>query len=446
MQIEHVIKKIIAALQSAQLYGWELKRCKDAVLDAALVMQKALEERDEIVIGIVGDDLCFGKDILFDLSRFLSTTIRYLKSLGIEKITFKRGMQVEEFSGAIFALTVHKDRVKADPVKEFSSLGITHIIVGKLTAEASADTQTEHKNAQGIFKEALGSSDDSLVAILNKQELNYIGLRFAMVSILDNLGNFQKELFQLATIKRYDPATGVHMINVAILAMYFSARLGFSHDDVTDIGIAALFHDIGKMYISRKILRKTDRLSQDEFAQITNHAVLGGELLLRYVKDMGILPVVVAYEHHLRYDMSGYPKSPFLKKPHVVSIIVSICDVYDALLSRRGYKVDYDPAKVYEIMSKEKNRAFDPYLLEKFFSFMGVWYVGSLLLLSDGRVAVVTGENEHDIFSPIVEVIFPQDKKEVIDFSAGTQAIKIQRYLDPLKEGKEYLHLLEGLS
>ena len=152
--------------------------------------------------------------------------------------------------------------------------------------------------------------------------------------------------------------------------------------------------------------------------------------------------MIICFEHHLKYDLTGYPKVAFGRKPHVASLIVQICDVYDALSQRRGYKSDYPPKMIYEIMIKEKGGTFEPRLLDKFFKIIGVWPVGTIVALNDGRIAVVREENEEDIFSPKVVVIVPLDKKEKIDLKAAGARLKIERSLNPLNEGKDYLPLI----
>jgi putative nucleotidyltransferase with HDIG domain len=240
----------------------------------------------------------------------------------------------------------------------------------------------------------------------------------------------------LAIIKRRDLYTFTHLLNVTILSMHFASRLGFIREDVMEIGLSALFHDIGKMYIA-DLVKKAGELTGEEFSKIKSHAILGAELLLKYSDNLGIAPVVVAFEHHLGYDLKGYPKTPFNRKPHQISYIVSICDVYDALLSRRSYKWDYPPDMVYDIMMKQRGKLFEPDLLDEFFRIMGVWPVGTIVVLSDGRVAVVRKENYDDVFLPVIEII--SDKAETIDLKENKGAMKIEKFLNPLGEGKEYL-------
>jgi putative nucleotidyltransferase with HDIG domain len=320
--------------------------------------------------------------------------------------------------------------------------------VGKIKAGPSKtgvylDEETkEFINYLIVYNNYQAKSYQSIENVLNNESVDYLSLRLSVNNMIENLVTSHQELLKLTTVKRYDLRTFAHIINVSILSMYFASKLGFSRDDVLNIGIAALFHDVGKLYISRKIITKKDKLSSDEFEAIKSHVILGAEILLKYVNTLGVLPVVVAFEHHLKYDLSGYPKLAFAQKPNIASLIVSICDVYDALSQRRSYKNEYPPDMIYDFMVKQKDKLFDSSLIETFFKIMGVWPIGTIVALSDLRIAIVRQENETDIFAPKVEVVHPADKKEFLDLTQTKPDIKIERALNPFTEAKEYLALV----
>ncbi|MEN6312203.1 MAG: HD domain-containing phosphohydrolase, partial [Acidobacteriota bacterium] len=206
---------------------------------------------------------------------------------------------------------------------------------------------------------------------------------------------------------------------------------------------AALYHDVGKLYVSQKVIQKKKALSEKEFGQIRNHPLLGAKILEGYKDSLGILPMVVAYEHHLRYDLTGYPKGAYPRKPHLASLMIAICDVYDALALRRSYKKDYPPDKIHEVMMLDKGKTFDPVLLDKFFQFTGVWPVGTLVSLDDGRTGVVRQVHEQDIFRPAVQIIAPANEGEMIDLLERND-VGIQAALNPHKEGKPFLDLIRA--
>jgi HD-GYP domain-containing protein (c-di-GMP phosphodiesterase class II) len=436
--IEEAFKNLLNCLQSLKMYG-PRHPMFTKTLDAAYAsFESTLSSRSEMVIGIVGEELAFEKEILFDLSKFLLPAILYLKERNIQRLAFSQGLSKDELQMFVEFIARPKEDFKTDSQAALELVGVSHINIGKLKVNDAASQAKSSLTKDALYDSSAQKINESLNGVLNSEKIDHLALKFSLNNIMENLGTQRQELLKLATLKRYDVETYIHMLNVSILAMYFSSRLGFTKSDVLDIGMAAMFHDIGKLSISRKVLNKSDKLSDQEFGQIKSHTVLGGEIMLKYVDSLGILPVVVSFEHHLKYDGSGYPRAPLLRKQHIASSIVAICDVYDALSQRRGYKLDYSPDVVYNIMNKDRGSAFNPELLEKFFKFIGFWPVGSVVALTDGSFAIVTEENETDIYRPRVRIVHPVDQKRLVDL-AQDYSLSVQRYLNPWKEGKEYL-------
>ncbi len=449
-KFETAFRDLISCLQTAKLYPDWHPEFKKSIDKAFLVVEELLKERDSLVIGIVGEELAFEKEIFFELSRMVQPVITLLKERGIERLEFIRGLKKEELGHFIRTLTAPKEGLKHDFQEELIRLGVRSISAGKIKGKEGlpAESAKAAEEAQGsvnflsAYDESLDKVTDSVEKILNQEEIDHLTLRFTVSHVLENLVGRYQEFLNFATVKRYDPKTFSHIINVSILSMYFASKLGFPKEEVLELGIAALFHDIGKLYISRGILKKPARLTEDEFAKIRNHVVLGAQILLKYVDTLGVLPVVICFEHHLKFDLSGYPKLAYPRKPHIASLIVTICDVYDALSQRRNYKNDYPPKMIYELMMKEKGMTFEPVLLDKFFKFFGVWPVGTIVSLNDESIAVVREVNEGDIFSPKVEIMAPAGKKGFLDLKGAQNELRIERSLNPLTEGKPYLGLV----
>ena len=439
-KVEKAFKELLACLQTAKMYGIAHPMFGKSLDKAYAAFEDILAQRQEMVIGIVGDELAFEKEIFFDLGKLLRSAILYLKERNIERLAFSRGLSKDELGKFVGVLVGPKEDFKADPQMLLAHIGVKNISIGKLKVDERKDGDFFTSSQIELYNSSVDRVSQVLSSVLNYEKIDPLGLKFSLSSIIDNLGTQRQELLKLVTVKRYDVEIYVHMLNVSIFAMYFSSRLGFEKNDILDIGVAALFHDIGKLYISRKTLHKSDQLSEHEFNRIKSHTVLGAEFMFEYVDSLGILPVVVSFEHHLKYDSSGYPRMPLLKKQHIVSSIVAICDVYDALSQRRGYKLDYSPDVVYNIMNKDKGISFDPELLDKFFRVMGFWPIGSVVALNDGSIALVRDENESDIRRPKIEIVSPVDKKRLVDLSQD-YSLSIERYLNPWKEGKEYLAL-----
>lgn len=439
-KVEVAFKELLTCLQTSKMYGVVHPMFQKSLEKACAAFEDVLNDRQEIVIGIVGDELACEKEIFFDLGKLLRPAILYLKERNIERLAFYRGLSKEELGKFVGVISGPKEDFKKDPQQLLVLAGIENISIGKLRVADRQDKVALKISQLSLYDFSMDKVAQVVSSVLNLEKIDPRVLKISLNNIIDSLSIQRHELLKLATVKRYDVEVYVHMLNVAIFAMYFASRLGFEKNDVLDIGIAALFHDIGKIYISRKTLHKPDRLSEQEFNSIKSHTVLGAEFMFKYVDSLGILPVVVSFEHHLKYDSSGYPRMPLLRKQHIISEIVAICDVYDALSQRRGYKQDYSPDVVYDIMNKDRGSAFDPELLDKFFQFMGFWPIGSVVALNDGSIALVREENDSDIRRPKIEIVSPEDKRRLVDLSQDN-SLCIDRYLNPWKEGKEYLVL-----
>ncbi|MCX5710405.1 MAG: HD domain-containing protein [Candidatus Omnitrophica bacterium] len=439
--IQHAFKELIFCLQTSRLYPSWHPEFKKSVDRAYIALAAALKDKTELVIGIVAGELAFEKEIFFDLSLRVKPMIEQLKEKGIERISIYSGLTLEELNNFI-AIINSKDDPSLLSREAMIAAGIKNISVGKIKTALASSLSEKAANAinfLGLYDESLDKVTGSLEDVLNAQTLDHLTLQVTMKTVMENLLGRHQDFLNITAVKRYDLSTFAHLFNTAILSMYFSARMGFNQEAVREVGVAALFHDIGKHYISRKIIRKPGSLTVDELDKVKNHVILGAELLLKYVDGLGELPLVVCFEHHLKYDLSGYPKISFYKKPHIASLIVAICDVYDALSSRRSYKSDYPPLLIYEIMNKDRGKAFHPGLLDKFFQTIGVWPQGIFVGLSDSRIAVVLEENEDDIFFPKVRIVSGAGTGSVIDLKDMKDSLKIERYLNPLTEGKEFL-------
>lgn len=444
-EIENIFRDLISALQTARLYPDWHPEFKKGIDKAYVSLQNILQKEGEFIIGIVGEELAYEKDIFFDLSRIVKPAILHLKERGVEKIKFLRNLEREELSKFISYLVIPKDKITKDPQEHLDATGIKNIIVGKIKVappiKAGNLPKLSIEQLMQVYDKSFDNLNDSVGKILDGEEIDYLFFRGTVNNIMDGLLGRYQDLLNLAKVKRYDIKTFYHILNVSILSMYFASKLGFARDQILDIGVAALLHDTGKLYISRKILKKPAKLSDEEFSSIKNHTILGTKILLKYVDRLGFLPVLVCFEHHLKYSLKGYPNASFYTKLHPASMIVSICDVYDALFQRRTYKRDYPPNMIYDLMMREKNDAFEPNLLDKFFKIVGVWPIGTIVVLTDQRVATVIEENEDDIFSPIVEVVSPKDKIGILDLRTVKKDLRIERSLNPLSEGKDYLPL-----
>ena len=384
---------LMNAIQAGKIYTGDHPKFKEYLNRLYGVVQEILEDRKELVLGIIGGEAAWEDEIFFNLRGKLGLLIDFLEKNGVERIIFQQGLRFEELREFIIFLTRVKRQEKISEQEYFNLHGIQNIRAGKLrTMVRGEEAATVAEETRTRYESSVHTVSNALNVVLEKEEVDYLDLRFNILGIMEDFVGRHQELLNLVSVKRRDLVTFVHLLNVTLLAMFFASKLQFTKDDVLDLGIAALYHDVGKLYISLKVIQKESKLSEGEFLQVRNHPLLGARILEGYKDALGILPIVTCYEHHLRYDMTGYPKSPYARKPHPASMMISICDVYDALALKRSYKKDYPPEKIHELMMLEKGKIFEPQLLDKFFSFMGVWPIGTLVSMSDGRVGVVRAD------------------------------------------------------
>jgi len=443
-KIKNFLCNLSSAIQAGKIYSEEHPMFLELVERAYTSLKEILNVRKEVVIGILNEELAWEKEIFFDLSKILKPLIIYLKEKEIARIYIHQTMEKEELIKFISLLTASKEETQIDIQKALLLRGIKNIKTGKIRAVSPDKEQTIKKpeNFLKQYENSLDSFPDVIDRVLNKEGIDYLNLKFNILNLIENfMGNYQ-ELLNLIPMKEKGLVTFAHLLNVSILSMYISLKFGFPQDDIIDIGIAALFHDIGKISISKQTMKKESKLVKDEFTHVKDHSVVGALILLGYSASYGALPAVVAFEHHLHYDLKGYPKLSFPQKPHIASQIVSLCNVYDTLSQRRTHEKDYPPLKIYNLMMKGKGRQFNPELLDRFFKIIGVWPIGTVVSLTDERIAVVREENEHDIFCPKVEVIFPQEKRELIDLEKTKKEVKIKNSLNPFGNGKIYLDFI----
>ena len=442
-KIEDFLSELASTLQVTRIYTDSHPKAKASLDILYQKLQDILYAEREIIIGIVGNEFVFGKEIFFDLSNRLKDLISELHNKGIEKIIFVRGVDRKELESFIKALVTRKEDTNEDFRDFFRSLELENVFIDKIKIGDSGKEKGVPEPVRVLsYDSTLEEASGYFKSILRNEVIDFYHMKVAMQNILKKLLDGHWEFLNLTAIKRHDLATFVHSLNVSILSMFLSSKLGFAREDTMEIGMAGLFHDIGKIAISRAVIQKPTVLDVEEMDKLKSHTLLGAEILLRYVESLGILPVLVSFEHHLRYDLRGYPKLRYTKKPCIASLMVSICDCYDALRGRRSYKRDYPPEMIYDIMLKEKGALFDPLLFDKFFQFIGVYPIGTIIELNEGLIAVVREENEDDIFSPRVEVISSGSKKGVVIDLKKMRDIKIKCSLNPLTRGKDYLSLI----
>jgi HD-GYP domain-containing protein (c-di-GMP phosphodiesterase class II) len=258
-------------------------------------------------------------------------------------------------------------------------------------------------------------------------------------SMIDQLLAAESNQVGLTTIQRHDEYTYTHSVNVCILSLGIGQRIGLSRNTLCDLGMSALFHDIGKSEIPLELLNKPEEFTREEWAAMQEHPLLGVKKLIR-LKGLDALSARIitgAFEHHLNCDCSGYPRLPY-REQSLFGRIISIADCYDGLTSSRVYsRTPYSPDNALKFMLARSGTTYDAVLLKLFINFVGIYPAGTLLLLDSKELAVVTANNpDPDKWNtPRVKIIADphgcEIDGEIIDLAVSGCGRSILETLDP---------------
>lgn len=278
--------------------------------------------------------------------------------------------------------------------------------------------------------------------------LNFKQAKRAIQNIVDLLMQDEATLLGLTTMRCHDQYTHNHSVNVALLSVALGNRAGYPKVELADLGLAALFHDMGKSNIPLDVLNKPGEFTEEEWAAMRNHPT-EGVLSLAQLRGITNLPARMAaasFEHHMNLDYSGYPK---LKTPWKLSLtgrILMIADCYDAMTSSRVYRREpMSPFKVLNIMFGKSGKSFDATLLKLFVNCVGIVPIGSLVVLNTDEVAVVLkpAVDKTDAERPLVKVIAdahgnPVDNGPELDLTEKTDAGDYRHSIIRLIDNTEY--------
>jgi len=248
----------------------------------------------------------------------------------------------------------------------------------------------------------------------------------------------ESALISLVRLKNKDDYTYMHSVAVCAMMVALAKELNFDEDEVKEVGLAGLLHDIGKMAVSQAILDKPGALTPEEFEQVKLHPVRGHELLLE-ASNVGEIVLDVCLHHHEKIDGSGYPNKQTIDQISMFAKMGAVCDVYDAVTSNRPYKAGWEPGISLQRMAQWTNH-FDQGVFKAFVKSVGIYPIGSMVKLKSGRLAVVIDQSEKSLLTPTVKVFFSTKSKmripmEILDLSKPSAQDQIIGHEDPILWG-----------
>lgn len=363
--LDRLIVQIAAAVNKRALYGEghpSVARAVQGTLDA---LAGCCNERRqaEVTFLIVGDDLVVDLHPLRTGSLFQSNFVQSLRRRGVERLTLARGLGAEECAAFISAMA--EGRAPA---------GSAHLIVGRVEVATAAGQEAGSpgtRSAEPVSEDQLDQARDAYARFRKDRRGSIHRMEEMVWGLMETMARSAQDTLPLAPLKSHDDYTFVHAVNVSLLVLAQGRSFGLQGPLLHNLGLSAACHDIGKLDIPFEILNKPGRLEGAEWEIMTTHAEVGAWQLAA-TEGVPPLSVLVAYEHHLRFD--GAPSYPLLataRRPTVASQLTSVADTFDAVATVRPYMKARSRPTALAILRERAGSFLDPFLVGNFHRILG---------------------------------------------------------------------------
>jgi HD-GYP domain-containing protein (c-di-GMP phosphodiesterase class II) len=417
-KIEDLVTRLARAIQVNRIYGRDHNLTHEAVISLHKIVNDLLQQREDITLGVIGDEIAFEKEPLYELSARRKQFIEFLKQTGVRKISLTRGVGKKELLDFFLVLIARTEpqEQKRDLREMLDEKGITHVTVGEIgTGEkhiSLPEAEDRIRNrVKHTYRDSMQLLTQTFQDLKGNQPLNVQSARQIVEGLIKNLLQNKNLLLILTSLKTHDESTFMHGINVAIFTLLQGEVLGLEEKYLTDVGMAAMLHDVGRMSAAADDADGMSFWTQEEITPAkrehkeVDRDVAGAKILLE-TDGISVLAAVTAFEHNIKYDMSGFQRKLYGKKLNLISMMIAISDHYDKLRRQPDFYEAGGPEKAYHDMMKMSGTSFHPDLLKNFFSVLGIFPPGTLVELDTKEIALVIQSSMLDVKRPQVEILY----------------------------------------
>lgn len=392
-----LLKSINGILQSVKLYPPGHPSIAGPIKNITQKIISRLARVPKVSIAYIGEALIFEEVPVPDPENF-EDVITLMSDRDIESITFEKGVNSREFTEFVNLITDDLGTKAEEIQEELTKRAVKKIVIKEITEE------------QNDFIRVYNDALTAIKNVMGEVRLGKIPQTEKVTEVVDEMSDMvlanSNAMLGLTMIKNYDEYLFNHSVNVSIISLSFAKYLKLSEKDIHAIGMGSLLHDIGKTGVAEDIIKKPGGLSTEEWEKVKEHPVIGGKIIER-MADIPDGVHNIVYEHHIRHDHSGYPKSN--KRVHPLAMIVCIADAYDALTTLRVYQKPYQPVEAVKVLKKMSGKHFEPTMIEGFEKMLGLYPVGTMVRLSTNEIGIVTKLNEEEGGTPFVKIICDKD-------------------------------------
>ena len=377
-RIQSFIRVFLSALTHVRQYTVSHKLTRATMEDAYAKLLLALDVDGSFEIMMIDDRVVVDKESLED-SIYTNRFVLFFNSRKIDNIRISPGITIEELQSFMEAVTVYDRQATALNKKDFDHIQYGKIGIsykGSLEAsqqekQPSADSETmppdpdRIRHFERICRKELGLMSDIVDGVRRNYSLPDLEIKQVVTDIMSAIKEESSLLLTFSPLRILDEYTFTHSTNVCILALAQGMVMKMTEEQLHDVGVAAMLHDIGKIYVPEEILNKKGSLTDDEWSIIKQHPTNGA----RYLMDKpGIPPlaIIATYEHHMQFDFSGYPKVSGHRRQNICSQMITIADFFDSLRTKRAYRGSVATKEIASTMASMAGTTLNPILTKNF--------------------------------------------------------------------------------
>lgn len=435
-RIADTLAKIGVCARTIGQYGRSHPLVEEMVDNAHQALAELLVMQPSIVIAVGESYLALDSFPIEDANGCLAGLACLLHQRKVSEIKLSAGVSRQESLDFAEIITIAPEdlMLRGGIGSELRKRGITniHTQTGILPVESR-----EGRDPAEIYEEAMILVEEAMKAVQSGLSIPVPEIRLVVADSLRSLMRDDTALLALAGIRSYDRYLSEHSVNVCILSMVLGKDLGLDAASTLELGISAMLHDVGKVFVSPEIVGKPGKLSEEEWDQIRRHPAEGARALAG-LPDLPALASTIALEHHARCDGSGYPNLPPSQNPHLLSRLVGIVDAYDALTTDRPYRDRWTAQQAIAWMLYESRGQFDRQLLARFAARARLYPIGSLVRLKKGDYAVVVGGSHLHPRRPTLKIVTSSNptilESALVDLSTNTDpGLEIDTMAQPVE-------------
>jgi HD-GYP domain-containing protein (c-di-GMP phosphodiesterase class II) len=368
------IRHLASAVTTAQMYPLSHRQVVNLCAKTHDSLLEAIDKDSEISLKRVDDQIILGGKPLGG-GMYPVRLASMLKHRGIGNLKVSRFVERDEILNLIDGLS-KKDRseMKSTENIRLGKLELRYNPSDDSGAAAEGEKgEAEKPDYSDLTEEQLDRLMEIYEATRKKKKIHSVGISEIVSSFIAAFTRESSPLLALAPLRDMDEYTFTHSINVCILNLAQASALGIDGPLLHDIGVSALLHDVGKLQMPIEVLNKTEKLTEDEWQLIRRHPIEGAKFLIN-APGVPRLAVTTAYEHHIRFDASGYPHSAGLREQNISSHMTALSDTYDSMLTHRPYSAAAPLEEVATTLKYMGGSQLHPLLTENFMRILDKFY------------------------------------------------------------------------